>query len=74
MTQEYKPGQIVPQSGVYKVTHDPVHADILHEVTVIRGRRFPTCRHCKGITFELAHAAKHVGEIDHLQEEHAPAG
>jgi hypothetical protein len=37
MAQEYKPGQIVPQSGVYKVTHDPVHADILHEVTVIRG-------------------------------------
>jgi hypothetical protein len=73
MAQEYKPGQIVPQSGVYKVTHDPVHSDILHKVTVIRGRRFPTCRHCKGITFELAHAAKHVGEIDHLQEEHAPA-
>jgi hypothetical protein len=69
MAQEYKPGQIL-----YKVMHDPVHADILHEVTVIRGRRFPTCRHCKGITFELAHAAKHVGEIDHLQEEHAPAG
>jgi hypothetical protein len=20
-----------------------------HEVTVIKGRRFPTCRHCKGI-------------------------
>ena len=38
------------------------------------GRRFPTCRHCKGITFELAHAAKHVGEIDHLEEAHAPAG
>jgi hypothetical protein len=36
-----------------------------HEVTVIKGRRFPTCRHFKGISFELAHAAKHVGEIDH---------
>jgi hypothetical protein len=41
---------------------------------VIKGRRFPTCRHCKGITFELAHAAKHVGEIDHLEEAHASAG
>jgi hypothetical protein len=61
MAQEYKPGQIVPQSGVYKITHDPVHADMPHEVTVIKGRRFPTCRHCKGISFELAHAAKHVG-------------
>ena len=70
MAQEYKPGQIVPQSGVYKITRDPVHADMPHEVTVIRGRRFPS----KGITFELAYAAKHVGQIDHLQEAHAPAG
>jgi hypothetical protein len=31
-----------------------------HEVTVIKGRRLPTCRHCKGITFELAHAAKRM--------------
>ena len=52
---------------------DP-HADMPHEVTVISGRRFPTCRHCKGISFELAHAARHVGEIDHLEEAHAPAG
>jgi hypothetical protein len=73
MAQEFKPGQIVPQSGVYKITHDPLHADMLHEVTVIKGRRVPTCRHGKGITFELAYAAKHVGEIDQLQEAHAPA-
>jgi hypothetical protein len=26
-----------------------------------------------GITFELAHAAKHVSEIDHLEQAHAPA-
>jgi len=38
------------------------------EATVVQGRRFPTCRHCKGISFELVHAAKHVGEIDHLHE------
>jgi len=64
----------VPRSGVYRITHDPVHADMPHEVTVIKGRRhFPTCRHCTGITFELAHAARHVSEIDHLKEAHAPA-
>jgi hypothetical protein len=71
MAREYKPGQIVPQSGVYTTMHDPVHADMPREVTVIRGRRFPTCRHCKGITFQLSHAAKHVSEIDHLEKEHA---
>lgn len=42
MAQDYKLGEIVPQSGVYTITHDPVHADMPHEVTVIKGRRFPT--------------------------------
>jgi hypothetical protein len=64
----------VPQSGIYTIGHDTQHADMPHEVTVIKDRRFPTCRHCKAITFELAHAAKHVGEIAHLEEAHAPAG
>ena len=71
--QEFKPGEIVPQSGIYTITQDAARADMPHEVTVIERRRFPTCRHCKGISFELAHAAKHVGEIDHLEEVHAPA-
>ncbi len=37
------------------------------------GTRPPVDRHRKGVTFELVHAAKHVGEIDHLEEAHAPA-
>ena len=68
MAQEFKSGEIVPQSGIYRITHDPSHMEA-HEVTAIKGRRFPTCRHCKGISFELVHAAKHVGEVDHLSEE-----
>jgi hypothetical protein len=67
MAQEFKPAEILPQSGIYKITHDPAHADMPHEVTVIKGRR------CKGISFQLAHAARHVGEIEHLEEAHAPA-
>jgi hypothetical protein len=42
-----------------------------HEVTVIKGWRFPTCRHCKGVSFELTYAAEHVLEIDHLEKPHA---
>src|SRR5690242_687883 len=53
-------------------THDTAHADAPHEVTVIKGRRFPTCRHCKGISFELVHAAKHVSEVPHLHQEASP--
>jgi hypothetical protein len=36
VAQHYRPGEIVPQSGVYTITHDPVHADMPHEVTVIK--------------------------------------
>jgi hypothetical protein len=28
MAQEYRPGDIVPQSGIYTITHDPVYADM----------------------------------------------
>ena len=38
MAREYRPGEIVPQSGVYRITHDPVHADMPHELTVINRR------------------------------------
>jgi hypothetical protein len=61
------------QSGIYTNADDPAHADILREVLMIKGRRFPTCRHCKNITFRLGHSAKHLGEIDHLEDAHAPA-
>jgi hypothetical protein len=40
MVEEYKPGEIVPQSGVYRITRDPVHGDVPHEVTVIKGGGF----------------------------------
>jgi hypothetical protein len=39
MAQEYRPGEIVPQSGIYTITHDAAHADMPHEVTVIGGFR-----------------------------------
>ena len=68
MAQEYRPSDIVPESDIYTITHDPVHAEMPHEVTVIKGRRFPTCRHCKGISFQLAHAPKNVSEAEHLKE------
>ena len=68
MAEEFHPGQIVPTSGIYRVTHDIAHPDTEHEVTLIKSHRFPTCWHCKGITFELVHAARHVGESSHLHE------
>lgn len=45
MATIYKPGDEVPNSGIYKVIHDPNHAKA-HEVTAIVGEHFPPCNHC----------------------------
>jgi hypothetical protein len=57
----YKPGDIVPESGIYKVTHDPKHA-AAHDVTCIEGRKFPPCKGCDHPRFVLLRAAKHIAQ------------
>src|SRR5437762_9108660 len=56
MAQEHRSGQIVPESGVYRVTHASAHAGVLLQVRLIKGRRFPACPYCQEISFELAHS------------------
>ena len=56
----------------YEITRHEI-TDPTREVTVIKGRRFPTCRGCKGVSFVLVHAAKHVHEVEHFDEETARA-
>lgn len=41
----YKPGQLVPISGIYTVVHIAHRPD--HEVVAIRGEEFPACRVCR---------------------------
>ena len=57
--QAYKPGQIVPISGIYVAIHELHRAE--HEVVAIRGEEFPPCRICKdGVRFYVASAAPHM--------------
>lgn len=60
MATEYKPGQKVPESGIYRVTHDKNHAKE-HEVTCVKGHVFPPCKGCgQHPRFTLQRAAHHV--------------
>lgn len=68
MAQDYHPGQIVPDSGIYRIDHNSIHTNMPAEITLIKGRRFPICPHCKSISYQLAHAALHVGETALLKE------
>lgn len=61
----FKPGDIVPHSGIYRVLHDTHHRSE-HEVTCVYGKKFPPCNHCgcgrAGILPTLAHT-KHRSNI-----------
>jgi hypothetical protein len=55
----YKPGQMVPISGIYTVVHVVHRSD--HEVIAIRGEEFPSCRVCRAnVTFYPAQAVTHM--------------
>lgn len=67
MADVYKPGDKVPKSGIYRVTHDPQHA-VEHEVTAIYGKTFPPCNHCgHHPRFTLVKAAQHIESNEHFK-------
>ena len=59
---KYRPGQMVPDSGVYRVTH--ASHRLMHEATLLKGDRFPVCRQCKdGVRFELRRSIKNATRL-----------
>lgn len=63
----FKPGDDVPNSGIYKVIHDTRHTED-HEVTCVYGKPFPPCNHCgHKVRFVLARAAKHISRHDNFK-------
>jgi len=62
LRRRYRPGELVPESGVYRVTHD-AHR-LMHEATLLAGDRFPLCRQCKrAVRFELLRALKDSSKV-----------
>lgn len=66
--RDYSPSEIVPRSGIYDVIHlQPHSVSDHHQVTCVKGEKFPPCRDCKGgVKFKLAVAAYHLSEHPHL--------
>ena len=52
----YQPADPVPESGVYQVQH--YRHRLYHEVTILRGGRFPLCTECgTNVRFRLVRTA-----------------
>ena len=62
MQKKYRPGEIVPENGVYRVTHESHR--LMHEASLTKGERFPLCKQCKGsVRFELRRAVNNPSKI-----------
>lgn len=53
MDKSYHPGDSVAKSGLYHAHHEAAHPGANSEITLIRGRKFPSCPHCHTVSFEL---------------------
>lgn len=57
--QAYRPGDLVPTSGIYTVFHE-MHRR-RHDVLALKGEEFPLCRVCKGgVRFYVARLIPHM--------------
>ena len=64
--KEFKPGEVVPESGLYFVRHQDHRGE--HEVTLIADEQFPPCSLCQdSVRFRISRAAKTIGEDKNFQ-------
>ena len=70
-SREFSPGEKVPASGIYDVTHDKLDGDdhaLPHLVIAIAGKVFPPCRLCRGeVRFVLHQAAVEMDADVHFR-------
>ena len=52
MDNIFTPGELVPYSGVYRITHHPPHTGE-EAITLMKGNPFPQCVRCAKVSFML---------------------
>src|SRR3954467_9766740 len=65
--RKYKPGQPVPETGVYRVIHHQHRPE--HDATLFRDEQFPPCGRCgEDVRFELVGKAVPIEDDSDFQE------
>ena len=52
MDNVFAAGELIPHSGIYRITHHPPHAGE-EAITLVKGNSFPRCVHCGQVSFML---------------------
>ncbi|HEY3928360.1 MAG TPA: hypothetical protein VGL89_08300 [Candidatus Koribacter sp.] len=65
----FRPGDSVPESGIYEVIHDADHRQA-HDAVMIMGNRFPTCETCnERVRFRIVRTAPYIFQDQDFEEQ-----
>lgn len=65
----FRPGQVVPESGIYEVIHDADHRQA-HDAVMIMGNRFPSCDSCEQrVRFRIVRTAPYIFQDQDFEEQ-----
>ena len=67
MDNVFTAGELVPYSGVYRITHTPPHTGE-EALTLTQGNMFPQCVHCSHASFMLVNALSESDLLTYSQE------
>lgn len=64
----FRPGDGVPESGIYRVIHSAGCSSSSSEMILMTGKSFPSCRSCGSkVRFQLRQAVPHISEDTDFQ-------
>ncbi len=67
MDNVFTTGELVPYSGVYRITHYPPHTGE-EALTLAKGDAFPVCVHCSQVAFMLVNELSEREPLNYSHE------
>jgi hypothetical protein len=67
MDNVFAAGELIPYSGVYRITHYPPHSDE-EAITLTKGNPFPQCVRCAKVSFMLLNELSQSDLVTYSQE------
>ncbi len=64
----FRPGETVPESGIYEVVHEGDHRQA-HDAVMIIGNQFPSCETCnESVRFRIVRTAPYIFQDEDFED------